>query len=94
MFVYNLEVFVPIPNYSNIFNSTLKIREHSFTYMENYTAIPMRLIRTSEHDQLPALSLVLAYAATSTLPAYLADLAASTLNAPGALLLVPIYACM
>ena len=45
-------------------------------------------------DELAALSLVLAYAATSTLPAYLADLAASTLNAPAALLRVPTYACM
>ena len=50
-FLYcGLEAFAHIPNYSNIFNSTLKIREHSFTYMEHYTAIPMRQTRISEHD--------------------------------------------
>ena len=38
-YVCVLEVFAPIPNYSNIFNSTLKINEHSFTYMDIITTL-------------------------------------------------------
>ena len=46
----------------------------------------MRLTRTSEHEPpLAALPFVLAYAATSTSPAYLTYLPASTRNAPAGL---------